>query len=202
MGGVRFDDDEEPWRAGGDNSRVGQKVIRYGPRPDDDLKRIKMHQMSLHCETHVGYRELLRAFNESNDSKERIKILSNEFFSPPKPSDDHYLSRRIGATGMGRFVRIPSRISFSEIGEVYRCQKIGLVYKNKAPRYFSFSGDKLIINKLVEDGKYEKIASFYILSLTLEMTEVSVENSLPDFSFSMSCNKNYESAASLDAASL
>ncbi|HBI33799.1 MAG TPA: hypothetical protein DDY44_01450 [Candidatus Moranbacteria bacterium] len=205
MRGVRFDDDIEPWRAGGDNSRVGKKVVRYGPRPDNDLNQIKMHQASLHCEMHAGYRELIKAFNKINNFKKRIELLSNDFFSPPKPPRDHYLSRQIGSTGMGGFVITPGVISFPEIGNVYRQRKIGAIRESNckdAPQYFSFSNDKLIINKLVADGEYEEIASFYILSLTLELIETPVEKSLPNFSFSMSCNKDYAAQASLDASSL
>ncbi|KKQ51619.1 MAG: hypothetical protein US70_C0015G0015 [Parcubacteria group bacterium GW2011_GWD2_38_11] len=206
MGGVRFDDDIEPWRAGGDNSRAEQKVVRYGPRPTNELEQYKMRQAIRNSELHFGYAQLLKEFNDSNNFKKRIGLLSKEFFTQPKTPTDHYLNHHLCQTGIGGVVRTPGAISFPEIGNVYRQRKIGAIRESNcedAPQYFSFSDDKIIINKFfAEKEAYEEIASFFLLSLTLTMEEIRVENDLSRFSFSMSCNKDYPAQASLDASSL
>lgn len=73
---MRFNDDVEPWRAGGNNSRAGQQVIRYGPRfQDEAIRQSNLASMRYYAENIGLLMNSIEKFNACAIPDEKQNLL-------------------------------------------------------------------------------------------------------------------------------
>lgn len=189
MRGVRFDDDVEPWRAGGDNSNAGQKVIRYGPSPfaHTEKQMSEMRMAQARAEKTSYYQKMMFAFADCTVSAE----VKRKMFCDLKS---------------------PATLKFSKYGNIAYKKGVAMCfsYKLKAtewPKYlFDFKDDDVHILENIEGTKEYKLKEKFIIhTLRLSLsTGLDFETDPPREIMRMNAytDDSYYGLASLDSASL
>lgn len=185
MGGLNFDDEVEPWRAGGDNSRMGQPVIRYGPcRPSVSQRQMSEMRTILHqAQRKRHFEKIMDAFHDPTISAKTKKELFKSLLGP-------------------------GRLEFKEYGSLlYRSGTgMALSYKfRKWPDYlFDFSEEFIVILKNVTGKEYEEVERFPIAAIRMSIgTRRDEENPLEEIlSMHATHDLSYYPNASFDSSGL